>query len=57
MTPVGYVEVGRVAYQLQIDHGPTAYLYADKMAREADMEDKPDEAAFWRAVSGSLAPR
>jgi hypothetical protein len=57
MTPVDYLQVGRVAHQLRIDHGPTAYLCADKMAREAELEDKPDQAAFWGAVSGSLAPR
>ena len=54
---VDLVEVLRVAHQLIIDHGPSAYLYAARLGREADAEGKADEAAFWRAVSASLRPR
>jgi hypothetical protein len=57
MSPVDYVKVSRTAHQLAADHGPNAYLYAAKLAREAEAEGKLDEAAFWEAVSGALTPR
>jgi hypothetical protein len=57
MIGVDYVEVGKVAHQLQRDHGRTAYLYAARLAHEAEAEGKTAEAEFWNAVSASLRPR
>lgn len=57
MDQVDRLKVGRTAYQLRIDHGPDAYLYAARLAREADADGKPEEAAFWRAVYAALRPR
>jgi len=57
MSTVDYIEVGRTAHQLFADHGPSAYVYAAKLAREAEAEGKLDEAAFWKAVSAALTPR
>jgi hypothetical protein len=57
MSAVDYVEVSRTAHQLVLDHGPTAYLYAAKLASKANTEGKPDEADFWNAVSAALTPR
>jgi hypothetical protein len=57
MSAVDYVEVSRTAYQLALDHGLNAHLYADKLAREANAAGKPDEAEFWKAVFVTLRPR
>jgi len=57
MTAVDHVEVGRTAHQLAKDHGRNAYLYAAKLAGEAEAEGKADETEFWKAVSACLAPR
>jgi hypothetical protein len=57
MSAVDYVKVSRTAHQLALDHGHNAYLYAAKLAREANAAGKTDEAEFWKAVSAALAPR
>jgi hypothetical protein len=57
MSRVDYAEVSRTAHQLALDHGHSAYQYAAKLAREADLEGKTDEAEFWKAVSAALTPR
>lgn len=55
---VDWIEVNRAAHQLQLDHGQRAYVYATKLAIEAEQEKKKTEdAEFWNAVSASLAPR
>ena len=54
---VDWVEVSRVSYQLGIDHGQNAHLYATKLAAEAAAEKKVDEAEFWKAVAAALTPR
>jgi hypothetical protein len=54
---VDYVEVGRTSHQLTVDHGRSAYLYADKLMLEATAGGKVDEAAFWKAVSAAPTPR
>jgi hypothetical protein len=57
MSAVDYVEVGRTAHQLAKDHGRSAYLYAAKLAGEAEAKGEAVEAAFWKAVSDALKPR
>ena len=57
MDIIDSVEVGRVAHQLTLDHGRTAYLYAERLGREFEAEGKAAEAAFWRAVWASMRPR
>jgi hypothetical protein len=57
MSTVDFVEVSRTAHKLALDHGHNAYLYAAKLAREANAERKQDEAEFWKAVSAALTPR
>jgi len=57
MSMIDYVEVSRTAHQLALDHGHNAYLYAAKLAREANAEGKTDEAEFWSRVSAALTPR
>jgi hypothetical protein len=57
MSEVDYVEVSRTAHQLALDHGHNAYLHAAKLAREANVEGKTNEAEFWKAVSAALTPR
>lgn len=54
---VDWIEVNRAAHQLQLDHGQRAYVYATKLAIEAEQEEKTEDAEFWNAVSASLAPR
>jgi hypothetical protein len=54
---VDYIEASRTAYQLSLDHGRNAYLYAEKLAREAKAEGKLEEAQFWDAVAGVIRPR
>jgi len=57
MNEVDYVEVSRVAHQLVADHGSNAYLFAAKLATEAESSGRADEAAFWGAVSAAVTPR
>jgi len=57
MSEVNYVDVFRAAHQLALDHGHNAYLHAAKLAREANVEGKTNEAEFWNAVSAALTPR
>jgi hypothetical protein len=54
---VDYAEVDRTAYQLGIDHGQNAYLYATRLFKEAEAEGKTEEATFWKAVADSLKLR
>jgi hypothetical protein len=57
MSAVDYVEVSRTAHQLALDHGHNAYLHAARLASEASLAGKFDEAEFWKAVSAALVPR
>ena len=57
MSTVDHAEVFRTAHQLAADHGHSAHLYATKLSSEAEAAGKPDEAAFWKAVSAALTPR
>jgi hypothetical protein len=57
MTTEARVEVGRVAYQLQVDHGHNAHVYAAKLALKARQEGDAEMAQFWQAVSDALKPR
>ena len=57
MNRVDYVEVSRTAHQLEIDHGPDAFVYAARLSMEAEAAGKLDAAAFWKAVAASLRPR
>ena len=54
---IDWVEVGRVGYQLELDHGRNAYTYAGKLAEQAAKRGDEHGSEFWRAVSSSLAPR
>jgi hypothetical protein len=57
MVQIDYTEVGKAAYPLGVDHGRNAHMYAARLAQESEAQDKPEEAAFWRAVSAALTPR
>lgn len=52
-----YRKAGQVAYQLEFDHGHNAPFYAAKLAKEAELEGRLDEAEFWRYVSSSVTTR
>jgi hypothetical protein len=52
-----WVEVGRVASQLEQDHGRSAYSHAAKLVAEAEREGREEDAKFWQAVSSALKPR
>lgn len=54
---VDYVEVDRVAHELDASHGSRAYLYARKIATQALEEGHAESHAFWRAVERSITPR
>jgi hypothetical protein len=54
---VDYIEVDHVAHQLTLDHGRTAYVYADKVAAKAKRDGKLEEAEFWEAVCAAIRPR
>jgi hypothetical protein len=52
-----WLEVGRAAHQLELDHGRNAYNYAEKIAIKAEQDGIKEDAMFWNAVSASLKPR
>lgn len=54
---VDWIEVDRGAHELELRHGRNAFTYAAKLAEKAERAGDPAAAAFWRAVSVSLAPR
>ena len=54
---VDWTEVGREAQELELRHGRDAFKFAAKLADQADRAVDPAGAAFWNAVSASLAPR
>ena len=54
---VDWIEVDREAHELELRHGRNAFTYAAKLAEEAKRAGDPVAAAFWHAVSASLAPR
>jgi hypothetical protein len=54
---VDYVEVGRVSHQVALDHGLSAHLYATRLAEQSRKKGCKEEAEFWEAVAGALAPR
>lgn len=57
MTAEAWIEVGRIAHQLEIDHGHNAYAYAEKVASQAELEQDEQSEKFWMAVSAALKPR
>jgi len=54
---VDFIAVSRAAYQLELDHGANAYLYAGKLANEARLEANTEKEKFWNAVAAELTPR
>lgn len=54
---VDYVRVSREAHALEHQHGRDAYLFAQRLAKEAETEGDIEAAALWRAVYSALAPR
>lgn len=54
---VDFSPVSRAAYQLELDHGANAHLYAGKLANEAKLQANIDEERFWNAVAANLATR
>lgn len=54
---IDWVEVGRVAHQVELDHGSNAYSYAAWVAAKAKEESRLVESEFWAAVAASLRPR
>lgn len=52
-----WLEVGRAAHQLELDHGRSAYGYAAKLALEGERDGSEEDAKFWNAVSATLKPR
>jgi hypothetical protein len=51
------VEVSRQSHELELRHGQNAYAYAARLAEAAQRKGERAAAAFWRAVSRTLAPR
>lgn len=56
-TAVDWTEVSREAHELALRHGPTAHVFALKLADQAQAAGDFDAARFWRAVSQSIATR
>lgn len=54
---VDWMEVGRAAHQVELDHGRNGYLYAEKLAAEAEQESRQSDSEFWAAVAATLRPR
>lgn len=54
---VDWMDVGREAQELELRHGRDAFKFAAKLADQAERASDPARAAFWNAVSASLAPR
>ena len=54
---VDWMEVNREAHELELRHGRDAFKFAVKLADQADRAADTARAAFWNAVSASLAPR
>lgn len=52
-----WLEIGRVAHQLQLDHGHNAYSHAERLASKAERIGCEKDFEFWSAVCGSLKPR
>ena len=57
LSTVDYVEVEREAHQLSLSHGPTAHLYAMRLAETAEENGDVAGGQFWRAVYASIRPR
>ena len=55
--PLDCVEVNRAAYQLALDHGSRAHLYAEKLATAAHEKMLDEDEEFWRSVAAALQPR
>jgi hypothetical protein len=54
---IDWIEVNRVAYQIELDHGGNAYPYAARLTEKAKVESTPETYEFWKAVAASLRPR
>lgn len=54
---IDYVEVDREAYRLSLSHGPTAHLYAMRLAETAERNKEFEVGQFWRAVYATTRPR
>jgi hypothetical protein len=54
---IDWIEVTRIAHQLEIDHGRNASSYAKKLAEKAEQEGSKANAKLWSAVSVSLKVR
>lgn len=55
--PVDFIEVTRAAYQLSLDQGLRAHVYAAKLATAAREKMLPEDEEFWSAVAVTLQPR
>lgn len=56
-TAVDWTAVSREAHELALRHGPTAHVFALKLADQAQAAGDFNAARFWRAVSQSIATR
>ena len=54
---IDWIAVGSEAHELELRHGRDAFKFAAKLADQADRAADSAKAAFWNAVSTSLAPR
>jgi hypothetical protein len=54
---IDWIEVGRVAHELELRHGRNAPSFAAKLADQAERDGQISGAVFWRSVSAALSPR
>ena len=54
---IDWIEVGRVAHELELRHGRNATSFAAKLADQAERDGQISGAVFWRSVSAALSPR
>jgi len=50
-------EIGRKANELAAEFGLGAHRHARGLAKQAEADGKPEDAAFWTAVADQLSPR
>lgn len=54
---VDWIEVSRVAHQVEAEHGRNGYLFAERLAPEAKEESRLDDGDFWETAVAALRPR
>jgi hypothetical protein len=57
MSDIDYIEVSRVAHELEHSHGLNAWQYAEQQAEKFEREGDIPMMNFWSAVAASLRPR